>query len=75
MVRKKNTVHLVRQVLKAREWTEEAARGALHDAQADLATHEARRDEADQRAHDDLLALRSAHGGRIDTDRLQRLRA
>lgn len=75
MANPKNTVHLVRQVLKAREWHEEAARGELQDAQAELADRETCRDEAARRAESDLLALRGAHGGRIDMDRLQRLRA
>ncbi len=78
MEQKKQTIHLVRQVLKARQWSEESAKGALHHANADLDRDVSARDSIVERVEQNTLALRDAHGSggaRLDLDQIQRLRA
>jgi len=78
MEQKKHTVHLVRQVLKARQWSEESAKGALLDANAELDRDTSACDTVVARVEQNTLALRGAHGssgGRLDLDQIRRLRA
>ena len=75
---KKHTVHLVRQVLKARQWSEESAKGVLLDANAELDRDVSERDSINRRVEQNTLALRGAHasnGVRLDLDQIRRLRA
>lgn len=77
MDRKKHTIHLVQQVLKVRAWSEESAKGALNDANAELDSRLAAREVIETRITGNLAALRLAHGQAgtaLDLDQIQRLR-
>lgn len=77
MDKKKQTIRLVGQVLKARAWSEESAKSALHDANAVLDRDVVARDAVGERIEQNLIALRGAHapgGAALDLDRIRRLR-
>jgi len=77
MGKSKRTIHLVTQVLKAREWSEETAKDVLREANAVLDRDALARDAAARRVEDSLAALRDAHASSsavLNLDRIHRLR-